>query len=155
MICSGKFVDQCDCPTLVIYCYYLSDNCQVMIWVSWSQDLELLRRMNCDAGCREVGHRALYSEKGRGRGAGWVTPAALSVPGTGYWVRHQSPATGCSLLDPGPGSLRQKWVWAIIWRGAGAEPGLGQILLAQSDYKESKYILTYLWHMGFILSCWL
>ena len=54
--------------------------------------------MNCDAGCREVGHRAFRG--GRGRGVG-VTPA-LECP----WNRLLGPApiTRHRLLSAGPGA---------------------------------------------------
>ena len=65
--------------------------------------MELLRRMNCDAGCREVGHRALYSEKGRGeRGRVLGDTSSPECP----WNRLLGPApiTRYRLLPAGPGA---------------------------------------------------
>ena len=85
-----------------------------------------------------------------GRGAGWVTPAALSVPGTGYWVRHQSPATGCSVLSAGPGAgvPPTKMSRGHYLAGGGGCAGLGldwdRYYWYNLIIQKNKYILTYL-----------
>ena len=95
------------------------------------------------------GSRAPGIQRGEGGGSGGDTSTGVSLePVIGSGTNHPpqaAQAAQCWTRGRGPSDKNESGPLSGGGRGlCGAQSGLGQILLVQSDYTKNKYILTYL-----------